>query len=420
MDFYIGNDSGYSTGGLPTGWGGTGDVGVGPGSSGPIGSYSGGPSAYINSWTLNNYRDLTSSEYISPEQRQQLITLKSAVPSSANDSESITRPVAALNNALLAAIQASKDNYDQYNNVLKLPSTSQGLGLLPPSPYQAASSMPAGELALLQEYNKQPDVYSPDAYTGKTYTASSFAIPKIAAQSAYDAWKAQQVGLYQQAIGDWTTYTTIQDQKSKEFQDGLNAAPPKPFMPNGAPKVEQPDISPEFPKLSAYNPLKSDWKGDYKIGDLSGLFGGNKNFNPFSRLASQYDSPSFTGSGSLAQTMAKGMEGAEPQRNSSNPWQSKNLIKPASYFDESSKGIEPPKGLMSQDMITQNNVLPALQMALMGSQDNMPKGNEALDAATKPLSEAQSKGNATDKIQEARDKWKSKSLSKLANWQSLA
>ena len=74
---------------------------------------------------------------------------------------------------------------------------------------------------------------------------------------------------------------------------------------------------------------------------------------------------------------------------------------------------------MGQDMITQNNVLPALQMASMNSQ-GMPEGNEALDAATKPLSDAKDKGNATDKIQEARNKWKSDSLNKFGNWQSLA
>lgn len=408
MDFYI--DGGGSTGGggLPTGWD-TGSPGVtgGGGSSGAVPSYSGGPGQYINSWTINTYNALNSSDFLSPAQKQQLYALKAAIPAWANNSSDLTGPIAVYNNALLSAYNSANDNYNQYNNVINLPNTAEGLGLQA----MPQNSLPSDELSLLGEYGQQPK-----AYDGPTYS-STFNAPYIGAQSAYDSWKNQL-----------TNDPAVKEGLDK-YANEQSIAVSKPFMPNGAPVAwpeawKTPTYDAELqqlfePKLEKYNPLKSDWNGNYKVLGLDGLFGGNKNFNPFSKLASQYDSPSFTGSGLLAQAMAKGMEGSDPQRNSSNPWQSKNLIKPASYFDDSSQGIAPPKGLMGQDMITQNNVLPALQMALINNQV-MPDGNEAMDAATKPLTDAKGKGNATERIEEARNKWKSDSLNKFGNWQSLA
>lgn len=381
--------SSYYSGGLPTGWqnytasvGGGGAVparAIPPGAATALitenGAYTNYANMMMNPDVLSGTkRDATSA----------LNTVLAIGPTRNGD-------INAFRAALAKYKAISNSPYSYRPSDLVVDPAALGMGNI-----AGVSNMPADEAGLLQEYGNKVSVGSP--YTGEIYNGAN-------SQSAYNAWLKSQQDLYNAA----------------KSGAGIEPDPnlPTPFMPNGAPKIDQPENAPEFPKLDPYNPLKSDWKGNYKVGDLSGLFGGNKNFNPFSKLASQYDSPSFTGSGLLAQTMAKGMEGAEPQKSSSNPWQSKNLIKPASYFDDSSQGIAPPKGLMGQDMITQNNVLPALQMALMNNQ-GMPEGDKALEAATKPLSDAKDKGNATDKIQEARDKWKSDSLNKFGNWQSLA
>ena len=399
MDFYIDGGGGGSTGGVPTGWN-TGSPGVAGGGGSSSGG-SGGTSYWIPDINTNggitvgtgNWGDFGSSytNYIKAAlpyipTSSPYYAYNAQLASGRGASSPLFNTAAEAQAWTNAASQAQYQGYlDYWKN--KYPTDPSVLGI--------SSIAPDAENALLAEYGKGIDIptYQPEKYSGL-----------IGDSSAYASWKDAQLSAYTSAA-------------SSQVSDSPEV--PKPFMPDGAPTMQSDTTEPEFPKLDPYNPMKSDWNGSYKVLGLDGLFGGNKNFNPFSKLASQYDSPSFTGSGLLAQTMAKGMEGADPQSNSSNPWQSKNLIKPASYFDESSQGIAPPKGLMGQDMITQNNVLPALQMALMNNQ-GMPEGNEALDAATKPLSDAKDKGNATDKIQEARDKWKSNSLNKLANWQSLA
>lgn len=397
MDFYIDGGGGGSTGGLPTGW----DTG----SPGVTGGGGGVPSISLDSYSSLLGADTVKAYYAAMSNPDVMDAQKEHLNSLANNVMSLsrTRDFSGYNKAQSDFMMMAYNPYSYKPPNLAVDPKQMGFSAVKPL---------GSEEALLSEYGR--------GYAGPTYNADVYSGKY--SNSDYSSWLNKQKEQYDTA-----------KQGLADYENNKPLAPPGPWVPNGAPDAPvawpEPWKTPTYeaelmqllhdPKLAPYTPHTKDWNGSVKAGNLSGLFGGNKNFNPFSKLASQYDSPSFTSSGLLAQTMAKGMEGADPQRNSSNPWQSTNLIKPASYFDESSQGIAPPKGLMGQDMITQNNVLPALQMASMNSQ-SMPEGNEALDAATKPLSEAQDKGNATDKIQEARNKWKSDSLNKFGNWQSLA
>lgn len=298
---------------------------------------------------------------------------------------------------------------------------------IPVNTYSGTSYTPStysglvGDSGWIDDYNTQGSVYNGTTLYDRTAGGTSSAYFRyLADQARYDASQRNYSSYNKWLNSQKSAYNNANNEYQKFLETNNVDGFPKPWMPSNPPNfIDGDESKPEFPELKPYNPLKSDWNG--KV-DLSGLakglmgllMGSGGSTNNMQVGSSEY--PYF---GQVRTQTSQQDQSAKPQDTQALPWQSKNLIKPASYLDESSQGIAPPKGLMGQDMITQNNVLPALQMALMNNQ-GVPEGNEALDAATKPLSDAKDKGNATDKIQEARDKWKSKSLNKLANWQSLA
>lgn len=264
-------------------------------------------------------------------------------------------------------------------------------------------NMPTDELGLLKEYSQDGNL--------SDYTNTAFSQPY--SKDAYGAWLKNQQTQYQDA---------------QKNENNLSIAVPGPWKPSGP--VDAGSILSEellklynadghqgtlsdSPNLLPYNPLSSDWEGTADISGLAKMLAGL--FVPHAKspaAAKLFDSPTY---GLLSTQSSETAKASDPLGATNLPWQPKNTIKPADYFDDTSKGIAQPTGLMGQEMVTQRNVLPQLQLDMQKMADNTDKN---LSNKSDPLtSETKNLQKTDEKTKNALDKFKT---GRLANWQSIA